>query len=334
MKKLLCCLLCLSTLFCLCACAAKQESPSTTTSEVPTTTAPKTEEPNMLNGKKIIFVGNSYTYYGRAVMEKARGVLFQKDREKDKGYFYQLCKLKGADVEVTNWTFGGHNFKDLFVECAANRDCDGVCHQNYLEDRNFDYVVLQQSGSTKMLDLSAEDFLAQCDEIMAFFREANPDVKFLFLVQYMVHEKNFPWRSAIKGLAERGVTVVDWGALVYDVMNGTTAVPGGTQEYNRNSFVICQSKSDGFHPNLLTGYITSLMTYCAITGESAIGQPSDFCSDTSLSGKFSFPNYVSTYYSYNGGNTNFPQVFESKADIQGLQELMDRYLQEQAYQFY
>jgi hypothetical protein len=100
----------------------------------------------------------------------------------------------------------------------------------------------------------------------------------------------------------------------------------------KNSFVISKSAKDGYHPNQLTGYITALMTYCAITGESAVGQPYDFWNDTSLDGRFSSDLFISTYYTH--GSTNYPDIFASGADMRGLQELIDRYLAQKDYREY
>ena len=73
--------------------------PDTTQTEVDTedeTTAETNEgentETNVLDGKKVIFIGNSHTYYGKTVLEKKQSVLTQAARSNDQGYFYQICK--------------------------------------------------------------------------------------------------------------------------------------------------------------------------------------------------------------------------------------------------
>jgi hypothetical protein len=97
---------------------------------------------NSLHGKKILFIGNSYTFYGNTVIHKGYTVLTRERRDNDPGYFYQLCKANGVDVSVTNWTFGSHNLTDFFAEngCDAHRDCHGHRHQDYLEDGYIYYV--------------------------------------------------------------------------------------------------------------------------------------------------------------------------------------------------
>jgi hypothetical protein len=85
------------------------------------------------------------------------------------------------------------------------------------------------------------------------------------------------------------------------------------------------SEKDGHHQNLLAGYITSLMVYCAITGDSAVGLPYDFCSDTSIRPEFDMEAYKKEKYVLEP-YTNFIEIFQSPADMEGLQTLADRYL--------
>lgn len=281
---------------------------STTEPETPTNSSDgkddgtgKEEGAKMLDGKKVIFIGNSHTYYGKTVIEKTQSVLTQAARSNDKGYFYQMCKNNGAEVSVTNWTFGNHDFTDLFENCTANRGCDGVDHLSYLEDRKFDYVIMQQGTS----DTSAEDFVGDCNKVMDVFKKANPDAKFVVLVSRRAHEKNLKWLSGLKTFDKQGVIIVDWGKMVDDVITGKTQVPGAALSYNQNSFIIRKSASDGYHPNMLTGYITSLMTYCAITGEKAEGADYSFCGNTKVNSEFGFSSFISSYYTYQGSTTNF-----------------------------
>ncbi len=281
-------------------------------------TAPKL---HMLSGKKIIFVGNSHTYFGGVVKEVSQSKKTLAERQNDNGYFYQLCRENGVrDLSVTNWTFGGHSLKDTFSgDCQANRSCgNGTDHASYLTDRSYDYVVLQQGSSAK------SDLIPWVKTVTEFFLEGNPNTKFIFLVPARAHNDNYPYLSEIKSISEMGITVVDWGDLVYDVYSGATEVPGAKETYTKHSFVISK---DDFHPSLLSGYIISVMVYCALTGESAIDQPYKFCRETR-----NFSSYVDKYYT-NGG-TNFPTILSSPDEILGLQTLIDQYLSEKYYLYY
>ena len=284
------------------------------------------ESKHVLDGKKILFIGNSFTYYGKTVIEKKQSILTQEPRSNDTGYFYQLCKSNGAEVSVTNWTFGGHSLADILGVCSANRGCDGVKHLDYLVDREFDYVFIQHGGTDSH---TFEELQQQCDMLMNIFREANPDVKFIFHIPHNPYEKNFDWLSNLEALSQKGMLIVEWGELVSDLISGGATVPGGTQIYNRNSFIVCKSATDGYHPNVLTGYITTLMLYCAITGESAVGQDYSFCGDTSININFSFADFIKTYYTYDNATTNLVEIFSSPEDMLGIQQLIDEYLAKQ-----
>ena len=67
------------------------------------------------------------------------------------------------------------------------------------------------------------------------------------------------------------------------------------------------------------------MTYCAITGESAVGQEYSFCDDNTIQPSFGFEKYRNRFYVY-APETNFIEVFRSDADMKGLQQLIDLYL--------
>ena len=287
---------------------------------------------HVLYGKKVMFIGNSYTYYGRCVLEKKQDRLTQEERQNDKGYFYQLCRANGAKVEVTNWVWGGHNLDHLFGgSCYADRGCDFIDHLSYLTDRYFDYVVIQEGSGSK-------NYTAWYDRIMEIFREANPNVKFVIIAHHSNHTStntNYQAvRSELKNLETKGAIIADWGKMVSDIYLGNTEVPGATLTYDKNSFVVNWSEKDGYHPNMLTGYITALWVYCVITGEKAEGQPHDFCTDKSISSKFDIDAFCKKYYTYNGATTNIKEVFASDADMLGLQQLIDRYIAEKAYRTY
>ena len=143
MKKLLAILLALS--MCIMLFAACGSEPESTVQPTETEPAPAwSAGAEALQGKKIIFIGNSYTFWGQTVIVKGTGILGQAERSNDQGYFYQLCKANGIDVSVTNWTFGGHDITDMFDGTCNKGDdnCLGEYHEYYLQDRYFDYVCI------------------------------------------------------------------------------------------------------------------------------------------------------------------------------------------------
>ena len=286
---------------------------------------------NMLSDKKVIFIGNSHTYYGGTVNEVAQSMMGLNFRTGDRGYFYHLCKANEVfNITVTNWTFGNHSLKDLFSgNCQANRSCgNGADHFACLTENNYDYVVFQ-NGST-----DGDSIMEWIDFMMDYFKEGNPDTKFLMLVQARAHNDHandpqlYTWLSRLSEIESKDVTIVDWGAVVYDIYSGAVELEGeNLLPLNKNSFVIAKSETDGYHPSLLAGYITSLMTYCAITGESAVGQDYSFCSTTHSISSFVKKNYKIS-------ETNFPEVFKSDETMRAIQKLVDDYLAAKKYRNY
>ena len=309
---------------------------------------PSSDTANALNKKKIIFIGNSYTYYGQTVHNGSSKTLTQDKRTGDKAFFYQLCKSNGADVTVTNWTFDGHNIRWLFNgDCGAtNKTCVGEDHKSYLTDKYFDYVVLQP-GKNDIFDGYESDDAANVENVLKFFRDANPNVKFVLSVPYHCYGNigsdkilTKTYLNNLKKYEKDGMIISDWGGVVEDILNKKVQVPNSTLSYTKNTFVISKSASDGYHPNMLSGYITTLMTYCAITGERARGKTYAFCNDSSLNTTtvnyyFNFANYIDKFYTYPSGvTTNFDQVFASENDMLGIQKIIDAYLKLKGYMNY
>ena len=286
-----------------------------------------------LEGKKVLFIGNSYTYWGNCTINVSNSIRDQASRTGDKGLFYQLCKENGLDVEVTTWVFGSHDITDsMGTSCTVCED--KVNHLSYLTDPYFDYVFMQPFFEAEY----AGDIVTHLRPIMEFFRKANPNVKFLFNVPHMTYDRNFVWKNELSSLTEIGVTVCNWGGMINDILKNDLEVPGGLMTYSRSSFVISRNDTDGHHQNMLSGYLTALMAYCAITGDSAEGQPYAFVDDPTIHPNFDLEKFMANNYTYTPGDdpkgywtdgfvaTNFVEIMRSAPDMKGLQQLVDVYI--------
>lgn len=293
----------------------------------------KKDEPVSLDGKKVLFIGNSFTFYGHVVIEKSTTTFELDERDNDHGYFYQICKSNGQEPYVVNWTFGGHSLHDLFSgTCNADRGCDGVDHLSYLTDLAYDYVHISGGGGLA----NQETFIEDMARVTSIFREANPDVKIIFAPSTSVYTVNGDTVDTYKlreesaiidhldALRDDGIIIADWGKMLVDIMEGTTEVPGATQEYTKTSFIVARTADDGYHPNQLTGYLTALMAYCVMTGESAVGQSYAFCNDRTIHKKFDF--YEFQFNKYKKASTNYIRIFHTESDMLGLQQVIDEYI--------
>lgn len=286
----------------------------------------KWNDKSMEKTYKVLFIGNSFTYYGRAVQDGNRKNLKLSTRQNDSGFFAQLCKENGMNVEVTNWTWPTHTLSDIFGGYCTDEKCQvGIDHLSYLTDRNYDYVIIQEGSAIV-------DNLDYVYNVRNIFKEFNPYTEFIVIEQSRAHFNDFARLKQLKVLAQDGFEIVDWGDLVVDIVKGDASVENAKMQYNQNSFIVSKSATDGYHPNMLSGYITSLMTYCVITGEKAEGQPYSFCGDTTKNSLFNFDAYYKKYYSYSP--SNFIDIFNSDDDMRGIQRLIDRYLSEKPYMYF
>ena len=299
-----------------------------------------------LDGKKVLFVGCSFTYYGGCILPEGESTNLDRElegRTHDTGFFYQLCKAAGAEVNVVDWTFGGHNLKNLLgpEPCTAHQPCMGMTpngHIAFLTDRAYDYVILNEINRGKD---SAEEIYESVKGYAQIFKDANPDVKIYYIIHDGVYASKYgqEWLKSVSLIEKEGIEILDWGTLVWDVATGKTEVPGATLSYDKNSFIVSRDPSDGYHPNILTGYLFALMTFSAITGTDAVGQPYDFCyskenENYPISVRFLTDYFKDKYYTWdnketpdvNERKTNFIEIFNSEADMKGLQSLVNTYL--------
>ena len=278
--------------------------------------------------KKAIFVGNSFIYWGGCVTfvtnDEANDPLRLEGG--DKGYFNEICKANGLNIDVYNYTYGGKNLNWIYENKLKNLP------QSFLDD--IDYVFISEAGE------NSSSFKDSFYKVADLFKNAEE-------VAYLVHAYTYSSNAthiinALPELADTGVLIVNWGELVTDIYSGEVAVPGATQTYTKNTFIknmassemmdenaavtSISGKGDNYHQNPLSGYITAQMCFSAITYELAEGQRYDFCWDKTIAPQYDLENFLTYQYGKNQ-TSNFIEVFNSPSDMLGLQILMDQYFE-------
>lgn len=265
-----------------------------------------------LDGKKVMFAGNSLTYYGEVVINNNGSPTSQK------GVFEKVAAYYGDKVTVTNFTYGSAGFTDGRDKASA----DGIpssykdyglyqlmieLHPNYYNNKegkamdsfyDQDVVIFQQRGA------SISSSYDQVKQIAALFPE---DTRFAVIITHY-DTKNTSTSSALKKTLKDGWTIIPAGDLVTDLWNGR--ISGMDYKYEKNDFVITK---DNIHPNYLTGYIKALMTYCALTSRSAVGAD------------YSFVNRSTSYYA-GSYETQFDNILASSSEMLKIQEQIDHYI--------
>ena len=231
-----------------------------------------------LDGKRVMFAGNSMLYYGEVVIN-TNGSPTSK-----KGIFEKVAESFGDKVAVTNFTYGSAGFFDGRSKAStdglpANMSNYGIyqlmttLHPNYYGNPDGkamdsfydqDFVIFQQRGA------HVADTYAQLGKLAKLFP---PKTKFAVMITHYDIAEKANNLAALKKTQADGWIILPWGELVSDLWNGK--VSGMGYKYTRRDFVITK---DNQHPNYLTGYIEALMTYCALTGNSAVGADYSFVS--------------------------------------------------------
>lgn len=285
----------------------------------------ESNSPSLMNNKKAIFIGNSFIYWGGCVTYVTNDEANEPIRAegKDKGYFNEVCKANGVNIDVYNYTYGSKDLNWIYENILKNKE------KSFLD--SFNYVFISEAGQDK------STFMADFDKLAALFPNAEDIV-------YLAHEDTFRSNAtniikALPELAQKGVKVVAWGDLVRDIYTGDVTVPNATLQYNKNSFVknstgampenaavtSISGQGDTYHQNPLSGYITAQMCFAAISGSLCEGQKYDFCWDKTIAPQYDLQNFVECQYN-NNQTTNFVEIFNSPADMLGIQKLMDKYI--------
>lgn len=260
--------------------------------------------------KKIIFIGNSFTFFGKCVNVKTFD-------EVDDGYFYKLAQSFGEDVTVTNFTWGGASFwhkgdgfasrmlyeKLKELHPAYYNNPDGLEIEDFYRQ---DAVVLQQSG----------DCIAQTYEdaqlIMSLF---TPETKFgFYITTYDAFHSFTPSFEAASKIRDAGGVYIPLGHMIDDIIKDRAKDFSGTLDYDKNSFVVCR-EHDKFHPNTLTGYLTALSTYCAFTQRDMSGAEHSFVK--AMGEEF-----------YTLGESNHEAIIASDKEMSALKALTLKYCKE------
>ena len=258
--------------------------------------------------KKIAFVGNSFTFFGKCVDVNAFD-------SSDNGYFWSLARAFGDDVTVTNFTWGGASLwhkgdgiapralyeKMIELHPAYYNNPQGLPMDDFYRQ---DAVALQQSGDC--INETYEDARL----IMQLFA---PKTKFgFYITTYDAFHSFEPSFDAARRIRDDGGAYIPLGHLVDDIINGRAYVPQSEFEYNKNSFVVCK-EHDKFHPNTLTGYLTAACVYCSFTQKDIINA------------EHSFVTVMDKSEFYTLDKSNHDSIIASDKEMNALKALVKEY---------
>lgn len=207
---------------------------------------PKVKSLGLENPKQLLFVGNSYLYYGDSLHNHVRRMAQAADPENKKLYKYKSATISGAYL----WH---HNIESYLAPGALGLK------------KPFDVVILQGHSTAHRTDKKHASFVEKATEFNEAIKKTGAKTALYMTWAYTKkHKKYNPDMLEMnrKGYLEAGNEI---DALV---------IPVGlafANAYSQKPEIKLQKEYDGSHPDLLGTYLGACVTYAAIYQKSPVG---------------------------------------------------------------
>jgi hypothetical protein len=201
--------------------------------------------------RRVLFVGNSYLYYGDSLHNHVRRMAIENDKANEKKYGYKSITISGGSL--------------------AQHDLAHYLKPNAVGIKDpFEVVVLQGHSGAAMSDKRRTAFVETVTAANGLIRASGAKTALYLTHAYTPAHKNHDpamMRRTEKLYVETGNRV---GALV---------IPVGLafeEAYRRKPDLKLQKDYDGSHPDLIGTYLAACVTYAALYGRSPVGNPYDY----------------------------------------------------------
>ena len=228
--------------------AAAQDA-ATTEMTTPEVTAPDVTDVTSGTPHTILFVGNSYLYYGDSIHNHV--VRMARAAYPDDTFTYKSATISGAYLDQ-------HTLEPMLEEGKL-----GV-------DEPFDVVILQGHSAAATTPERLERFTAAATEMDAAIDAYGAQTALYMTPAYGEAHKSFD--PEMMGKNDTGYTSAgnDLDALV---------IPVGLafqMAYEERPEIELHKHFDGSHPTLLGTYLAAATVYATLYEESAVGNPYDY----------------------------------------------------------
>lgn len=201
--------------------------------------------------KRVLFVGNSYLYYGDSMHNHVRRMAVAADAKNEKLYQYKSATISGAALQ--------HHTITAYLEPGKL----GI-------KQPFDVVVLQGGSGAISSDEQKATFAAT---VAAFDKEIKKHGARTAL--YMTHAYVKPHKKADPAM------IRDIEKLYVETGNKTGAlvIPVGLafeEAYKQRPDMKLHKQFDGSHPDLIGTYLAACVVYASLYNASPVGNPYDY----------------------------------------------------------
>jgi hypothetical protein len=199
----------------------------------------------------VLFVGNSYLYYGDSVHNHVRRMAQEAGFEPGSGFVYKSATIGGAALF-------DHNIEHL------------VNHENLRVDRPFEVVVLQGGSAAALSEERRRLFRDTALQYAGIIDEASGQTAL-----YMTHAYVEPHERYQPGM------IADIASLYIETGNeiGALVIPVGLafeEAYRRRPEIELHKDFDGTHPDLAGTLLASFTVFASLYGASPTGNPYDY----------------------------------------------------------
>ena len=200
---------------------------------------------------RVLFVGNSYLYYGDSLHNHVRRMAVAADPANEKEYKYKSATISGSALF-------DHNIQS-YLEPGKLRVKGG-----------FQYVVLQGGSAAVASDERKARFTDTVVEFDKAIRKQGGKTAL-----YMTHAYVKPHKKASPDM------IRDIEALYIATGNkvGALIIPVGLafeEAYKQRPDMQLQKTFDGSHPDLIGTYLAACVVYASLYGKSPVGNPYDY----------------------------------------------------------
>lgn len=198
--------------------------------------------------KRVLFVGNSYLYYGDSLHNHVRRMAIENDEANAKKYGYKSVTISGGSL-------GQHDLAHYLKPNALGIKAP------------FQVVVLQGNSGAALSEKGSAAFVNAVTAFNDLIVASGAKTALYMTHAYTrAHKKYDPdmMRKIEKLYIDTGNRV---GALV---------IPVGLafeEAYRRRPEMKLQKDYDGSHPDLIGTYLAACVTYAALYGKSPVGNP-------------------------------------------------------------
>lgn len=200
--------------------------------------------------KRVLFVGNSYLYYGDSLHNHVRRMAVAADAKNGKKYRYKSVTISAGSLD--------------------DHDVEDYLEPGRLSKEPFEVVVLQGKSSAALTEKGRAEFAAAVAELDGDIRKRGARTAL-----YMTHAYVKPHKKADPAMIHE----IEKLYVSTGNKTGALVIPVGLafeEAYKQRPDIKLQKQYDGSHPDLIGTYLAACVVYASLYDRSPVGNSYDY----------------------------------------------------------